>query len=139
MGRYLFKMSFFFDFIGQRDRAIENYRHSFDALKNAADIIEEEMMDQIKSLADYANFKICSNLLRKGKVVEASQQFHSHTIRSLPSRGHCANSNFVECFHTLFATPYYAPFLFPPSPFPSTDTHTHEKRLLQTKLLTFSS
>ena len=73
--RYSFKVGYFNEFLGQRAQSLKYYKLSFQALANAAEVIEEDLIDQVKMLADYTNFKICSIYLRSGAVRESTMQF----------------------------------------------------------------
>ena len=87
MGRYLFKMSYFFEFIGQRDRAVENYRHAFDALKNAADVVEDSprcLAEPRKSMRNLDHVVVRDALGQHEVVLEGNRQGAKPLLRAQP-------------------------------------------------------
>jgi hypothetical protein len=73
--RYSWKVAYFNEFLGQRAQSLKYYRLSFQALCAASESGENSLMDQIKTLADYTNFRICSIYLRSGSIRDATAQF----------------------------------------------------------------
>jgi hypothetical protein len=75
--RYSWKVAYFHDFLGQRAQSLKYYKQSFQALCLASQSGENGFMDQIKTLADYTNYKICSTYLKSGVIREATAQFRT--------------------------------------------------------------
>lgn len=88
IARYNFKLSFFSEFLGQKVQATKSYKQCFQSLVEASTVIDEELIDQVKTLADFVNFKLCSTLLKTGSVVDAAQQFKAHINSFL--KVHCS-------------------------------------------------
>jgi hypothetical protein len=80
-GRYNFKIAFLYEFQRQQGQVLQHYRQCYQYLASAVDSIDENMMDQIKFVAEIAHFKICNLLLSNGSISEAFAQFRSHIGR----------------------------------------------------------
>jgi hypothetical protein len=78
ISRFNFKVAFFYEFQGQASRALRHYKQCYVALIDTMDHCEDEMLDQVKAVAEMVNFKICSNMLLTGVAKDASAQFRSH-------------------------------------------------------------
>lgn len=76
--RCSFKVSFFFEFLGQKHQALKYYNRCFRELINSINAVPAVYTDQIKYLADYANFKICNMYMKERQVREAFDQFRAH-------------------------------------------------------------
>lgn len=81
VARYSFKFSFFSECLGSRSQALKGYSSCFKSLLDAAVAVDEDLIDQVKALAEYTNFKICNMLFRGGSAKEAVQQFRLHINR----------------------------------------------------------
>lgn len=75
--RYAFKTAQFNEFQGHKVQASKCYRQCCQTLIECLYNIDEDYMDQVKILADYANFKLCNNMLKNNMVKEAYVQFKS--------------------------------------------------------------
>jgi len=75
--RYAFKTAQFNEFQGHKMQASKCYRQCCQTLMECLYNIDEEYMDQVKILADYANFKLCNNMLKNNLLKEAYIQFKS--------------------------------------------------------------
>jgi len=75
--RYAFKIAQFNEFQGHKMQASKCYRQCCQTLMECLYNIDEEYMDQVKILADYANFKLCNNMLKNNMLKEAYVQFKS--------------------------------------------------------------
>lgn len=78
IARFNFKVAFFYEFQAQASRALRHYKQCYVALIDTMDHCDDEMLDQIKSVAEMVNFKICANMLLTGVSKDASAQFRSH-------------------------------------------------------------
>ena len=76
--RYSFKLAFFLTFQGMKLQSLKYYRQCFESLLGSVLHVDEDLLDQLKTVAEYTNFKICSMLLQIGSVKEALAQFMIH-------------------------------------------------------------
>lgn len=78
IARYNFKVAFFYEFQNQSPRALRHYKHGYIALVDMIDSSDDDMLDQVKAVAEMVNFKICSIMLSSGVAKDAAVQFRSH-------------------------------------------------------------
>ncbi len=79
--RYNFKIAFFYEFQGQAAQSLKYYRQCYQALSLSIETIDEELFEQVKTVAEMAHFKIGHMLLYATSVIEAFQQFKTHMTR----------------------------------------------------------
>jgi hypothetical protein len=78
IARYNFKVAFFYEFQNQSPRALRHYKHGYIALVDMVDSADDDMLDQVKAVAEMINFKICNIMLSSGVAKDAAVQFRSH-------------------------------------------------------------
>ena len=76
--RYSFKVAYFLSFQGSKLQSLKYYRQCFESLIGVVLNVDEELLDQLKGVAEFAHFKICTMLLQIGSVKEAIAQFIVH-------------------------------------------------------------
>ena len=76
--RYCFKLAFFLSFQGLKLQSIKYYRQCFESLQSIALTIDDDLVDQMKAVAEFAHLKICTMYLFSGSVKEAMAQFMAH-------------------------------------------------------------
>ncbi len=79
--RYNFKIAFYYEFQGQAGQSLRYYRMCYEALALSVETVDEELFEQVKTVAEMAHFKICNMLLYATSVIEAFQQFRTHMTR----------------------------------------------------------
>ena len=76
--RYCFKLAFFLSFQGLKLQSIKYYRQCFESLQSIALTIDDDLVEQMKAVAEFAHLKICTMYLFSGSVKEAMAQFMAH-------------------------------------------------------------
>ena len=76
--RYSFKLAYFLSFQGLKLQALKYYRQCFDALLGIVYHVDEDLLDQLKAVAEFTHFKICNMFLQNGSVRDAIVQFMAH-------------------------------------------------------------
>jgi hypothetical protein len=76
--RYSYKLAYFLSFQGLKLQSFKYYKQCFEALLGIVYHIDEDLVDQLKTVAEFAHFKICSMLLETGSLREAIAQFMIH-------------------------------------------------------------
>ena len=76
--RYSFKLAYFLSFQGSKLQSLKYYKQCFDSLLGVVLHVDEELLDQLKCVAEFAHFKICNMLLQIGSVKESIAQFVIH-------------------------------------------------------------
>jgi hypothetical protein len=79
--RYNFKIAFYYEFQGQAGQSLRYYRLCYEALALSVETVDEELFEQVKTVAEMAHFKVCNMLLYATSVIEAFQQFRTHMTR----------------------------------------------------------
>eukprot|EP01041_Mallomonas_annulata_P009551 gene9551-19851_t len=78
LARYNFKTSYLYEFQGQPSRALRHYRQCHLTVIDLIKIANEELLNQILSISEWTNFKICNLLIRSGSIKEAVLQIRMH-------------------------------------------------------------
>lgn len=76
--RYSFKLAYFLSFQGLKLQSLKYYRQCFDALIGIVHHVDEDLIDQLKAVAEFTHYKICTMFLQSGSVRDAIAQFLSH-------------------------------------------------------------
>jgi hypothetical protein len=77
--RYSFKLAYFLSFQGLKLQALKYYRQCVESIIGIVIQMDEELVDQLKAVAEFANFKVCNMFLESGSSREAISQFMIHT------------------------------------------------------------
>lgn len=78
VARYNFKVAFYYEFQNLFSKALKHYQQCYVALLNLKDSDDDDFFDEIKAVAEMANFKICSILLKTGEVKSAAQHIRGY-------------------------------------------------------------
>jgi tetratricopeptide (TPR) repeat protein len=76
--RYSFKLAYFLSFQGLKLQSLKYYRQCFDALIGIVYHVDEDLVDQLKTVAEFTHYKICTMFLQSGSVRDAIAQFMTH-------------------------------------------------------------
>eukprot|EP01034_Spumella_vulgaris_P021676 gene21676-27717_t len=68
-------------FQGQAGQSLRYYRLCYEALALSVETVDEELFEQVKTVAEMAHFKVCNMLLYATSVIESFQQFRTHMNR----------------------------------------------------------
>ena len=77
--RYSFKLAYFLSFQGLKLQALKYYRQCVESLIGIVIHVDEDLVEQLKAVAEYANFKVCNMFFESGSAREAISQFMIHT------------------------------------------------------------
>ena len=77
--RYSFKLAYFLSFQGLKLQALKYYRQCVESLIGIIIHVDEDLVEQLKAVAEYANFKVCNMFFESGSAREAIAQFMIHT------------------------------------------------------------
>ena len=77
--RYSFKLAYFLSFQGLKLQALKYYRQCVESLIGIVIHVDEDLVEQLKAVAEYANFKVCNMFFESGSAREAISQFMVHT------------------------------------------------------------
>lgn len=78
LARFNFKIAFLNEFQNQPTYSLRYYRQAYHALAASIETIDEELYDQVKTVAEISHFKLCNILFSSGSMEEAFQQFKTH-------------------------------------------------------------
>lgn len=76
--RFNFKIAYFNEFTGNRNYMLRYYKAAYAMLVSSMDLLDEEMYEQMKVMAEYVHFKITTLHLLGGAYEEVLYQFKCH-------------------------------------------------------------
>lgn len=76
--RYNFKIAFFSEFQSQQQQSLRYYHQCYQALCSCADLASDDLLEQVKSVAEIVHFKICNIRLITNSIAASFDQFKAH-------------------------------------------------------------
>lgn len=81
LARINFKIAFFFEFQSQQLQSLRYYRQCYQHLTNCADWATDDLLEQVKTVAEMVHFKICNVLFLTNAIGDTFVQFKAHMKR----------------------------------------------------------
>jgi hypothetical protein len=79
--RFNFKIAFFYEFQTQPLQSLRYYRQCYTSLSACVDLATEDLLEQVKAVAEIVHVKICHTLLLTNSIGDAFLQFKAHIKR----------------------------------------------------------